>query len=110
VTEAFRIILADDRVKGILVNIFGGIMDCAVIAQGIVNAAKEIGFEVPLVVRLEGTNVDAGREILRTGRERAAHAASGGGPGRGREAGVRGGVSLPRRERRWSSLHRGEAR
>ncbi|MEM8757785.1 MAG: ADP-forming succinate--CoA ligase subunit beta, partial [Planctomycetota bacterium] len=65
VTEAFRIILSDNQVKGVMVNIFGGIMDCAVIAQGIVNAAKEIGFEVPLVVRLEGTNVDAGREILK---------------------------------------------
>lgn len=64
VTEAFRIILDDKAVKGVLVNIFGGIMDCAVIAQGIVNAATEIGFEVPLVVRLEGTNVDAGRKIL----------------------------------------------
>ncbi|MEO1007102.1 MAG: ADP-forming succinate--CoA ligase subunit beta [Planctomycetota bacterium] len=64
VTEAFRIILEDNAVKGVLVNIFGGIMDCAVIAQGIVNAAKEIGFEVPLVVRLEGTNVEAGRKIL----------------------------------------------
>ncbi|MCC7390475.1 MAG: ADP-forming succinate--CoA ligase subunit beta [Phycisphaerales bacterium] len=65
VTEAFRIILSDARVKGIMVNIFGGIMDCAVIAAGIVNAAKQIGFKVPLVVRLEGSNVDAGREILR---------------------------------------------
>ncbi|MFI4882365.1 MAG: ADP-forming succinate--CoA ligase subunit beta [Phycisphaerales bacterium JB064] len=64
VTEAFRIILDDKAVKGVLVNIFGGIMDCAVIAQGIVNAATEIGFEVPLVVRLEGTNVEAGRTIL----------------------------------------------
>ena len=64
VTEAFRIILDDAAVKGVLVNIFGGIMDCAVIAQGIVNAATEIGFEVPLVVRLEGTNVEAGRKIL----------------------------------------------
>lgn len=64
VTEAFRIILDDKAVKGVLVNIFGGIMDCAVIAQGIVNAASEIGFEVPLVVRLEGTNVQAGRKIL----------------------------------------------
>ena len=64
VTEAFRIILDDDAVKGVLVNIFGGIMDCAVIAQGIVNAATEIGFTVPLVVRLEGTNVQAGRKIL----------------------------------------------
>ena len=64
VTEAFRIILDDKAVKGVLVNIFGGIMDCAVIAQGIVNAASEIGFTVPLVVRLEGTNVQAGRKIL----------------------------------------------
>jgi len=65
VTEAFKIILSDSRVKGILVNIFGGIMDCAVIAQGIVNAATQIGFQVPLVVRLEGSNVDAGRKILK---------------------------------------------
>jgi len=64
VTEAFRIILSDNAVKGILVNIFGGIMRCDVIAQGIVNAAKSVGFEVPLVVRLEGTNVDQGRAIL----------------------------------------------
>ncbi len=64
VTEAFRIILDDKAVKGVMVNIFGGIMDCAVIAQGIVNAATEIGFKVPLVVRLEGTNVQAGRKIL----------------------------------------------
>jgi len=65
VTEAFRIILSDPAVKGVLVNIFGGIMRCDVIAQGIANAAKEVGFEIPLVVRLEGTNVDAGREILK---------------------------------------------
>ncbi len=65
VTEAFRIILSDEAVKGIMVNIFGGIMDCAVIAAGIVNAAKEVGFTVPLVVRLEGTNVEAGRKILK---------------------------------------------
>ena len=64
VTEAFRIILSDDAVKGILVNIFGGIMRCDVIAQGIVNAAKEVGFEIPLVVRLEGTNVNEGRALL----------------------------------------------
>lgn len=64
VTEAFRIILSDNAVKGIMVNIFGGIMQCDIIAQGIVNAAKEIGFTIPLVVRLEGTNVDAGRKIL----------------------------------------------
>ena len=64
VTEAFRIILSDNAVNGILVNIFGGIMRCDIIAQGIVNAAKSIGFSVPLVVRLEGTNVEAGRKIL----------------------------------------------
>ncbi|MBL0922579.1 MAG: ADP-forming succinate--CoA ligase subunit beta [Phycisphaerales bacterium] len=68
VTEAFRIILSDGAVKGVLVNIFGGIMRCDVIAQAIVNAAKEVGFEVPLVVRLEGTNVDAGRRILEAAR------------------------------------------
>jgi succinyl-CoA synthetase beta subunit len=64
VTEAFRIILSDPAVKGIMVNIFGGIMQCDIIAQGIVNAAKEIGFNIPLVVRLEGTNVKAGRALL----------------------------------------------
>jgi len=64
VTEGFRIILSDKNVKGVLVNIFGGIMRCDVIAQAIVNAAKEVGFEVPLVVRLEGTNVEEGRAIL----------------------------------------------
>jgi len=64
VTEAFRIILGDGRVEGVLVNIFGGIMKCDTIAGAIVEAAKEVGFEVPLVVRLEGTNVDAARDIL----------------------------------------------
>ncbi|MDF1563543.1 MAG: ADP-forming succinate--CoA ligase subunit beta [Deltaproteobacteria bacterium] len=64
VTEAFKIILEDDAVKGVLVNIFGGIMKCDVIAEGVVAAAKELGLEVPLVVRLEGTNVEKGREIL----------------------------------------------
>jgi succinyl-CoA synthetase beta subunit len=64
VTEGFRIILSDPAVKGVLVNIFGGIMRCDVIAQAIVNAAKQIGFKVPLVVRLEGTNVAEGRKIL----------------------------------------------
>ena len=64
VTEAFRIILSDPSVRGILVNIFGGIMDCGVIAQGVVNAAKDVGFKVPLVVRLEGNNVEGGRRIL----------------------------------------------
>jgi succinyl-CoA synthetase beta subunit len=64
VTEAFRIILSDQRVQGVLVNIFGGIMQCDTIARAIVSAAKEVGFNVPLVVRLEGTNVDEARRIL----------------------------------------------
>ncbi|WP_144461387.1 ADP-forming succinate--CoA ligase subunit beta [Siminovitchia fortis] len=64
VTEAFKIILSDDAVKGIFVNIFGGIMKCDVIASGVVEAVHQVGLEVPLVVRLEGTNVDKGKEIL----------------------------------------------
>jgi succinyl-CoA synthetase beta subunit len=64
VASAFRIILADSRVKGILVNIFGGIMDCDVIAKGIVEAARETGLSIPLVVRLEGNNVEAGKKTL----------------------------------------------
>ena len=64
VTEAFKIILCDPKVKGILVNIFGGIMRCDTIAEGIVAAAREVGLEVPLVVRLEGTNVEQGKAIL----------------------------------------------
>ncbi|MDC0359059.1 ADP-forming succinate--CoA ligase subunit beta [Oligoflexia bacterium] len=64
VAEAFRILLSDTRVKAILVNIFGGIMKCDVIAMGVVEAAKEIGVKVPLVVRLQGTNVELGRKIL----------------------------------------------
>jgi succinyl-CoA synthetase beta subunit len=64
VAKAFRIITADPNVKGIFVNIFGGIMQCDVIATGIVEAVKEVGLEVPLVVRLEGTNVELGRQIL----------------------------------------------
>ena len=64
VTEAFRIILADNNVKGVLVNIFGGIAKCDTIANAIVTAAKEVGFKVPLVVRLEGTNVEPARKIL----------------------------------------------
>jgi len=64
VTEAFKIILSDSNVKGIFVNIFGGIMKCNIIAEGVVTAAKEIGLAVPLVVRLEGTNVELGKEIL----------------------------------------------
>jgi succinyl-CoA synthetase beta subunit len=64
VTEAFRILLSDPKVKGILVNIFGGIMKCDVIATGVIEAAKEVGLKVPLVVRLQGTNVDLGRKML----------------------------------------------
>jgi len=64
VTEAFKIILRDPNVEGVLVNIFGGIMRCDVIAEGVVAAAREVSIEVPLVVRLEGTNVDLGQNIL----------------------------------------------
>ena len=64
VTEAFKIILSDKAVKGIFVNIFGGIMKCDIIAEGVIIAAKEVGLQVPLVVRLEGTNVDKGKELL----------------------------------------------
>ncbi|OSQ53050.1 ADP-forming succinate--CoA ligase subunit beta [Marivita geojedonensis] len=66
VTEAFKIITSDPNVKGILVNIFGGIMRCDVIAEGVVAAVKEVGLKVPLVVRLEGTNVEKGKEIINT--------------------------------------------
>jgi succinyl-CoA synthetase beta subunit len=65
VTNAFRILFADPGVKGLFVNIFGGIMRCDVIANGIVAAAKELGLRVPMVVRLEGTNVEQGKEILK---------------------------------------------
>ncbi len=65
VTEAFRILLADEHVKAVLINIFGGIMRCDVVAEGVVQAAREAGVEVPVVVRLEGTNVERGREILK---------------------------------------------
>ena len=64
VTEAFKIITSDKNVKGILVNIFGGIMRCDIIAEGVIAAVKEVGLTVPLVVRLEGTNVEKGKEIL----------------------------------------------
>ncbi len=64
VTEAFKIITSDPNVKGILVNIFGGIMRCDVIAEGVISAVKEVGLQVPLVVRLEGTNVELGKEII----------------------------------------------
>jgi succinyl-CoA synthetase beta subunit len=64
VAAAFRIILADPSVKGVFINIFGGIMQCDVLAQGVVDAAKEVRVGIPLVVRLEGTNVEKGREII----------------------------------------------
>ena len=64
VTEAFKIILSDDSVEGILVNIFGGIMRCDVVAEGIISAANEVNISVPLVVRLEGTNVELGKKII----------------------------------------------
>ncbi|MBU5615504.1 succinate--CoA ligase subunit beta, partial [Geomonas sp. Red51] len=64
VTEAFKIILSDKNVKGILVNIFGGIMKCDVIATGVIEAARQVGIQVPLVVRLEGTNVELGKKLL----------------------------------------------
>jgi succinyl-CoA synthetase beta subunit len=66
VTEAFKILISDKNVKAILVNIFGGIMKCDVIAQGIINAARTVHLSVPLVVRLEGTNVEAGKNLLAT--------------------------------------------
>ncbi len=65
VTAAFKILLSDKNVKAILVNIFGGIMKCDVVASGVVEAAKQVSLSVPLVVRLEGTNVDLGKKILR---------------------------------------------
>jgi len=65
VTEAFKILIADKKVKAILVNIFGGIMKCDIIAQGIINAAKTLKLSVPLVVRLEGTNVEKGKQLLK---------------------------------------------
>jgi succinyl-CoA synthetase beta subunit len=64
VTAAFKIITADPKVKGILVNIFGGIMKCDVIAEGVIAAVREVGLQVPLVVRLEGTNVELGKDII----------------------------------------------
>jgi succinyl-CoA synthetase beta subunit len=66
VENAFRILLSDPSVKAVLINIFGGIMRCDVVASGVVQAAKNIGVKVPIVVRLEGTNVEQGQEILRT--------------------------------------------
>ena len=64
VSAGFKIILSDPKVKAILVNIFGGIMNCATLAEGIIDAVTEIGIKVPLVVRMEGTNVEQGKKIL----------------------------------------------
>ena len=64
VAQAFKIILSDARVRGVLINIFGGIMRCDVLAQGVADAARELSIKVPLVVRMEGTNVELGRKIL----------------------------------------------
>ncbi len=66
VAKAFKIILADNNVKAILVNIFGGIMRCDIIAEGIITAVKEVGMQIPVIVRLEGTNVDLGKKMLQT--------------------------------------------
>src|SRR5207253_5525171 len=64
VTEAFKILIADKKIKAILVNIFGGIMKCDIIAKGIISAAKTVKLSVPLVVRLEGTNVERGKQLI----------------------------------------------
>ena len=64
VTAAFKIIMSDPNVKAMLVNIFGGIMRCDIIAEGVIAAAKDVGVKVPLVVRLQGTNVEQGRKLL----------------------------------------------
>jgi succinyl-CoA synthetase beta subunit len=64
VENGFRIILGDPNVKGVLINIFGGILRCDVLAEGVVQAARKTGISVPVVVRMEGTNVDQGRKIL----------------------------------------------
>src|SRR5678816_3434923 len=65
VTEAFKLILSSDKVKAIFVNIFGGIVRCDMIAEGIIAAVKEVDVKVPVIVRLEGTNVDAGKDLLK---------------------------------------------
>jgi succinyl-CoA synthetase beta subunit len=64
VTQAFKIILSDPKVRAVLINIFGGIMKCDIIASGIIQAIKEVGIHIPLVVRLEGTNVEIAKKIL----------------------------------------------
>ncbi len=108
VTAAFKIITADPNVKGILVNIFGGIMKCDIIAEGVVAAVKEVGLKVPLVVRLEGTNVDAGKKIIsdmrpqRAARRRSRRCRAENREGRQREASAWPGPSRPHRLR-WKS-------
>ncbi len=101
VTEAFKILVSDSNVKAILVNIFGGIMKCDTIAQGIINAVKAVSLPVPLVVRLEGTNVAAGRKLL-SGIEPADH--PGGRPARRGEESRRGGEKVIMRELRQNRL------
>ena len=64
VTEAFKIILSDENVQAVLINIFGGIVRCDLIAEGVIGAVNEVGVEVPVVVRLEGNNAELGREVL----------------------------------------------
>ena len=64
VREAFKILLSDEKIRAVLINIFGGIMKCDVIAQGILSAVKEVQLHVPLVIRLEGTNVELGKKII----------------------------------------------
>ena len=65
VSKAFKILLSDKNVRVVLVNIFGGIMRCDIIAEGIISAVKEVGVKIPIIVRLEGTNVELGKEILK---------------------------------------------
>ena len=65
VSKAFKILLSDPKVKVVLVNIFGGIMRCDIIAKGIINAVEEVGIQIPIIVRLEGTNVELGKDILK---------------------------------------------
>ena len=101
VEAAFKIITADPNVKGILVNIFGGIMRCDIIAEGVIAAVKEMGLKVPLVVRLEGTNVEKGKEIIAGS---GLNVIAGQRPvrrgGEDRQGGARGGVIGWRHERR----------
>ncbi len=91
VTEAFRILLDDKNVKAVLVNIFGGIMRCTTIANAILEAYKTVGFNVPLVVRLEGTEVEEGRKILA---DSGSNIISAEGPDRRGEEGRRGGEAV----------------